>query len=172
MNEYNNRLSDELTEEALDELRAWLVEESKRIEHEKNELHEAVEKFKREKEYFQTEMKTLFLKLNQEQKILNQNEMFFSRKQEILQNGFKQLDVDRRNFEQQKAAASKNRIVEKQAYYYEDELGFFSGVTNPLALRKRYRDLIKIFHPDNLCGDNNIALLITKEYENLKNNYE
>ena len=171
MNEINNRLRDELTEEALEELKIWLVEESKRIEYEKNKLQEDIERFNREKEYFQTEMKTLFLKLNQEQKILNQNEMFFSRKQEILQNGFKQLDADRRSFEQLKAATSKTRLVENQEIYSE-ELGFFSGVTNPLALRKRYRDLIKIFHPDNLCGDNNIALLITKEYENLKNSYE
>jgi len=26
----------------------------------------------------------------------------------------------------------------------------FRGINNPLALRKRYRDLVKIFHPDNL----------------------
>ena len=40
----------------------------------------------------------------------------------------------------------------------------FRGVNNPLALRKRYRDLIKIFHPDNLFGDGELAGQINKEY--------
>ena len=45
----------------------------------------------------------------------------------------------------------------------------FAGVTNPLALKKRYRDLLKIFHPDNLCGDTNMVTIINKQYEKLKN---
>ena len=40
----------------------------------------------------------------------------------------------------------------------------FRGINNPLALRKRYRDLIKIFHPDNLFGDGELAGQINKEY--------
>ena len=40
----------------------------------------------------------------------------------------------------------------------------FRGANNPLALRKRYRDLIKIFHPDNLFGDGELAGQINKEY--------
>ena len=30
---------------------------------------------------------------------------------------------------------------------------FFRGVDSELALRKRYKELLKIFHPDNKCGD-------------------
>ena len=49
---------------------------------------------------------------------------------------------------------------------------FFQGVTNPLALKKRYKDLIKIFHPDNLAGDKEIIQRINREYDNLKREYE
>ena len=40
----------------------------------------------------------------------------------------------------------------------------FRSVSNPLALRKRYRDLVKIFHPDNLFGDEELAQQINKEF--------
>ena len=32
---------------------------------------------------------------------------------------------------------------------------------------KRYKDLLKIYHPDNTHGDNNIVLAINEEYERL-----
>ena len=44
----------------------------------------------------------------------------------------------------------------------------FRGVSNPLALRKRYKDLLKIFHPDNLCGDAELVQMINREYEKRK----
>ena len=43
----------------------------------------------------------------------------------------------------------------------------FAGVNNPLALKKRYRDLIKIYHPDNIAGDKGVVLYINQEYERL-----
>lgn len=49
---------------------------------------------------------------------------------------------------------------------------FFSGVRNEGALKKRYKDLIKIFHPDNEAGDNNTLLEINREYDNLKKAFE
>ena len=40
----------------------------------------------------------------------------------------------------------------------------FRSVNNSLGLRKRYRDLVKIFHPDNLFGDEELSQMINKEY--------
>ena len=45
---------------------------------------------------------------------------------------------------------------------------FFSGVKNTRALKKRYKDLIKIFHPDNGAGDTEVLQRINEEYETLK----
>ena len=49
---------------------------------------------------------------------------------------------------------------------------FFQGVHNPLSLKKRYKDLIKIFHPDNVAGDKDVIQRINKEYERLREKYE
>ena len=64
----------------------------------------------------------------------------------------------------------------RDAVSYERETmevsAFFKGVRNPLALKKRYKDLIKIFHPDNLAGDKDIIQQINSEYETLKGEYD
>ena len=45
---------------------------------------------------------------------------------------------------------------------------FFSGVNNMRSLKKRYKDLIKIFHPDNAEGDTDVIQKINEEYEVLR----
>ena len=44
---------------------------------------------------------------------------------------------------------------------------FFSGVESRQSLKKRYKDLIKIYHPDNLDGDKNTVQEINSEYHKL-----
>ena len=51
---------------------------------------------------------------------------------------------------------------------HEDTGLLFLGVDNLLALKKRYRDLLKIFHPDNLAGDNEAVQIINEEYAMLR----
>lgn len=88
----------------------------------------------------------------------------------ILQEGFRQLEEDRKKFEQERqilieeareqqatGQATEKAVLQRYSF-------LFRGVNNPLALRKRYRDLIKIFHPDNLFGDGELAGQINKEY--------
>ena len=48
----------------------------------------------------------------------------------------------------------------------------FRGVNSFLALKKRYKDLIKMYHPDNVAGDHEMVQLINREYEELKKGYE
>ena len=49
---------------------------------------------------------------------------------------------------------------------------FFAGVSSELALKKRYKDLIKIYHPDNISGDTNTIQEINREYDELKDRLE
>ena len=44
----------------------------------------------------------------------------------------------------------------------------FRNINNPLTLQKRYRDLVKIYHPDNFCGDEQLIQLINKEFKRRK----
>ena len=48
----------------------------------------------------------------------------------------------------------------------------FRGVHNQLSLKKRYKDLLKIFHPDNLCGDREVVQIINAEYTNLNQEFD
>ena len=44
---------------------------------------------------------------------------------------------------------------------------FFSGVGSKQSIKKRYRDLIKIYHPDNIDGDTETIQEINDEYNKL-----
>ena len=45
--------------------------------------------------------------------------------------------------------------------------GYFKGVSNSVELKKRYKDLVKIYHPDNTAGDADVMRKIKSEYEEL-----
>lgn len=48
---------------------------------------------------------------------------------------------------------------------------YFAGVDSVESLKKRYHDLLKIYHPDNQNGDNTISKHIQQEYEELLKKY-
>ena len=48
---------------------------------------------------------------------------------------------------------------------------FFKGVQDNVSLKKRYKELLKIYHPDNLNGDKEILQAISAEYETLSEAY-
>ena len=170
------------TEGELQELKAWLFRENIRLVNASKELEEMQEQFLEEKMQFLEDMKLMNSKIAAESKKLKEDTLFFERKMEILKNGFSELDIDRRRLdkdwarlaaEKAKLAAERDLISERKAYIGGPDVSvFFRGVRNPLALKKRYKDLIKIFHPDNVAGDKEIIQRINMEYENLKGAYE
>ena len=128
-----------------------------------------------EKEQFQSEMKSWNHKMSHERKRLKADNEFFEKKMEILQRGFAQLDMDRRRLQKERAKFEAQKEIMQQPFYgggYGEVSAFFRGVKNSLALKKRYKDLIKIFHPDNVAGDKEIIQMINREYDKLKREYE
>jgi len=164
------------SEEELNELKRFLFQENIRLTVKMKELNELQNKFLKEKLQFQDEMKTINMRIVNERKRLKDEELFFDKKMEILKSGFEQLESDKRKFEIEKNAYENSRNDASNRYFndfsYSDSLDLkntlFAGVNNPLALKKRYRDLLKIFHPDNLCGDTEVVSYINKEYERIK----
>lgn len=49
--------------------------------------------------------------------------------------------------------------------------GYFTGVTDMASLKKRYRELMKIYHPDNQNGDTTVSRQIQEEYDSLSGKY-
>lgn len=163
------------SEEELQELKSWLFRENIRLVTAAKELEHKQEQFEKEKVQFQEEMKQLNRKLSGERQRLKEDNHFFEQKMEILQSGFSKLDIDRRRLEKEWARLAAEKEIMGERSVYDSGLDvsvFFQGVRNPLALKKRYKDLIKIFHPDNLAGDKDVIQRINREYENLKGNYE
>lgn len=155
-----------LSEEELNKLRRFLFEERIRIQEEQKKQQELYEKFLKERFTFMDEMKALNKKVLQERKRLKEETIFFDKKLEILQNGFCQLDMDRKQFEREKRSYRQQNLRYFETGNFEC-IGFFKGVTSQLGLKKRYKDLMKIFHPDNVCGDMDTVKRINEQYEQL-----
>ncbi len=113
---------------------------------------------------------------------LEKEESVFAMKWDMLVRETKQLAVDKKQFERKKkfyeyvnSNAYDSKYEDTDTYEKEDKEKkivrgdmFFSGVTTRSELRKRYRDLIKIYHPDGAAGDTATVAEINREYENLK----
>lgn len=153
----------------LKEAKLWLFQENIRLENVRKELAESQEKFIKERVQFRKELEELNRRTVQERKRLKEESLFFEKKLAILQDGFRQLDEDRKNLERQKQVLAEQRqrsiqYAEEGQLLEETVKRLFAGVNNSLALRKRHRDLVKIFHPDNLFGDAALVQMINKEY--------
>ncbi len=157
----------------LKELKVWLFKEFLRLENLKSEFQESRNKFIKERAQFRDEMDKLNNQSITERKRLKEEKMFFEKKMAILQAGFSQLEEDRRKFEAEKKKYQQG----KQSFSGSDryshvsgeaemiaELLFRSASVNSLMIRKRYKDLVKIYHPDNLFGDEELMQAINKVY--------
>lgn len=156
-----------MSEEELKALRRFLFEERISLMSERKSLDEAYDKFLTERLSFREEMKSLNSKVLSERKRLKEEESFFDKKMMILQNGFAALEMDRKAFEREKKSYSSK----PRTFYSDNVSNLFSGVTSYLGLKKRYKDLMKIFHPDNLDGDEKMVMAIKEEYERLKERF-
>ena len=176
--DYKNWLFEENVR--LKEVERHLEEEKERLEAYEKELDKKAkdvesmsDKFSQEKAQFKDEMNILTGQVTRERQRLKQDEQFFDQKMEILKAGFADLDKAKKELE-----AEKRRYDAQPAAYYEDDdvpgyampvaRALFAGITNPLMLKKRYKDLVKIYHPDNLAGDQGLFKAITLEYERLQ----
>ena len=175
MEQDNNKPIEEMSAEELNKMKIWLFKENVRVQNEKKELDEYREKLLKERSQFRDEIDMLSHKIVSEKKRLKEDKMFFDKKMEILVNGFKRLEADTAMFEKEK------KRFESEMKYYKKEVAamnadsvniLFRGINGPLTLKKRYRELLKIFHPDNLSGDMDMVQMINKQYEKLKNEFE
>lgn len=57
------------------------------------------------------------------------------------------------------------------AYQSQKGSSYFAGVNDMPSLKKRYRDLLKIYHPDNQNGDSTVYIQIQAEYDSLSRKY-
>ncbi len=164
------------TEEGLKELRDWLCQENERLQTEKMDLKRDWDKLSSERRQFELDMDQATRQLDVEQRIFKQDQAFFDKKMAILRDGFIQLSADQEKLEKEKLlfeaekSAHSNFAVRENGTEVAKML--FQGVNSQLALKKRYKDLIKMYHPDNVAGDNGMVLVINEAYEELRHEFE
>lgn len=172
--ETSGRSLDEAAERELQALKIWLFGENIRVQAEQKKLLEMENRLLKERMQFQEEMKILNQRVTAARQRLKQDEQFFEKKMDILKDGFAGLDADRKAFEREKEEFRKKmRDMDMPAEdnfrgRSQETSAFFAGVKNQLALKKRYKDLLKIYHPDNLAGDKEMMQRISREYEALR----
>lgn len=177
------------SKEELDLIKHQLFMENVRLQAEKtqlqadyDDLHVEKKNIACEKKKLQREKKQLTLELNDlreqaayERKRLKDDEVFYEKKMKLVERGFELLENDKINIQKEYTRLEREkdvlkRLTDKARKESYSSGVFFRGVTNQIALKKRYKDLLKIYHPDNICGDNEILLKINHEYEEIRKN--
>lgn len=165
-------------------LKAWMFKEQVMIQAKSEELQEFSRELQNLKRKLERDRSALELREKTIKKRYEDNEIFIAKKQKIIEDAYQQLALDRKalecerlNFEHEKSKYRRQKMSGPKPVHQQYEAGvydntsFFRGVDSDLALRKRYKELLKIFHPDNKCGDTKTLLLIQTEYENIKSRY-
>lgn len=137
---------------------------------EKRELEKERRKLEREKREFSIEKQSEDRRLEKERKL-------FEMKWKILEEELKKLADEKMQVEKQRKFYQY--VNEHEAKESSEQAGrivkgdlFFVGVEDKQALKKRYKDLIKIYHPDNLAGDVGTIQEINREYDRLQAMYQ
>lgn len=172
MDNFNKCLEEAENDTELNDLKTWLFKENIRVQMEKQELCDLRDRLKEQKRELCLEKESFDRKIDFETKRIQSNEQMIGQKQKILENGFRQLAIDKNEFEKRlRQNERRQQEIGARDLPTECELLFFRGVSDTLALKKRYKDLLKIYHPDNRAGDQIVVCEITKEYEELKERY-
>lgn len=168
----------------LKKMKIWMFQEQVRIQAKRDELQELSRELQDLKRTLERERNAIELREKNVKKRFEDNESLIEKKKKIIEDAYQQLALDRKalecerlNFEHEKSKYRRQKMSGAKAAHQQSDAGaydgtcFFRGVDSELALRKRYKELLKIFHPDNKCGDTKTLLLIQTEYESIRSRY-
>ncbi len=125
------------------------------------------------KESLDEELREIDKKLKE----LELKERLFTMKWGVLEDEVRKLARERQEFKTWKEQEEKrlsdmaseyDRIAGGDGTEVVQTAWFFCGIHNDeSSLKKRYKDLLKIYHPDNPDGDNDMVQEINREYDKL-----
>lgn len=164
--------------ETQDEIMAyqqWFFKKTVEMEHEWRVLDNDKRKLKLQRDKLERERKDFCRQKEADARFRAQEERLLQMKQQVLEEELKKLASEKQHLERERAFF--NRVKQ---YQQKQEMSaapsrqktvrgdlFFIGVDNEKALKKRYKDLIKIYHPDNASGDTDTLKEINREYHRL-----
>jgi len=152
-------------EDELNEKKKWLFKENIRIETEKINIEDERKVMEIQKGLLQRQQsKNMLLK-----KQLENQKNLFDKQWQLLEIETRKLVSDQQKYERDKLKFKDNayREARKSMLASDNSKMFFKGVEDTKSLKKRYKELLKIYHPDNMHGDNSLIQTINAEYERL-----
>lgn len=173
------------TSEDIKKLKTWMFQEQVRIQARRDELMEFNHELMEMKRTLEHEKSILEIKEKNIKKRYDDNEIFIAKKKKIIEDAYRQLAIDKKaleceklNFEHERTKYRRQKMsgsTRSNTYQHSsdayDGTSFFRGVDSEITLRKRYKELLKIFHPDNKCGDTKTLIKIQTEYDSLRSQY-
>ena len=130
----------------------------------KQELERELRDLEVKRQSFQYEMEI-------KQKAFDSQVQLFNMKWSLLEDETRKLAEESRKAEKRRAFFERVNTYQKVENNKDNIVHgemFFKGVASPQALKKRYKDLIKIYHPDSEFGDNQTVQEINREYDSLR----
>ncbi len=143
------------------------------MEHDRRTLNDEKKRFELQREKLERERRDFHRQKEAAARFRAQEEQLLLMKQKVLEDELKKLADEKQYLERQREFYNRVKQYQqkqeptKQAKRTVSGELFFSGVKNEHALKKRYKDLIKIYHPDNVSGDTEAIQEINREYDRL-----
>ena len=163
------------TQDEVMEFQHWFFKKTIEIEQATRKLEDEKKRLQMRREKLERERKDFCRQREADARFRAQEEYVLQMKQQVLEDELRKLADEKQHMERkrefydrvrqfqqkQEPTAPKNRSIVK------GEL-FFIGVQSEIALKKRYKDLVRIYHPDNICGDTETLQEINREYDRLR----
>ena len=185
MDNFISILRDSNSPEELEELKVQLYRENVRIKtdkadleelrssifNEKRELEDSMAKLEEGRRQFEKEADEINARIEASRKNLEEDINDYNIRKGLLEDEIRKLDEDRAKLNREKEEFQnfkKRSDSLRKVPQLEYRQGiFFKGITSEKDLKKRYKDLVKVFHPDNDAGDTYTLQNISREYETL-----
>ncbi len=131
-------------------------------------LRKAKEELIKARNELEVERKRFYLDLDLKEKNLESQNKLFDLKWNMLEEETRRLAEDEKKAEKRRQFFERVDSFEGNDGKAFDARMFFEGVTDLEGLKKRYKELIRIYHPDAQNGDKRIVQEINREYALLK----
>ena len=156
-------MTQQFSEDEIEYKKRWVFEQIIKINEKDKELEDERKLIEIQKGMLERQKRRNLLLSKQ----LENQKNLFDQQWQIMENGFHQLALDKERFEREKLVYRDTvyREARRGMNYSENVKLFFKGVDDTTSLKKRYKELLKIFHPDNTHGDSQLIQAIMSEYE-------
>lgn len=165
-------------EELLD-IKRWYFHENIRILEEKQKLEKEKKELEKQKHYLQNELTAKEREIKLQEHYIAWEKELFEKKLSVLEKELYRYARDMEKLKEEKKCFEREKkeyhtIQENKVQIFSGDLSdvFFQGVKNQEGLKKRYKDLNKIYHPDNLNGDTRMIQEINRSYLIRKRQYK